>query len=95
MEKQKNPSSKDSAALFSKPDATQATDTKDKGYLATVHVRFGESKDSGQLCFDVRKEKSDRVVAKLWQSEETSTFLHLGYSQGEGASVGTRFIWHF
>lgn len=94
VEKLKTPPAA-SAALFSQPHTFMDGHATDKGYLATVHVRFGESKESGQISFDIRKEKSDRIVATLWQSEETVTTLHIGYSLGQGASIGARFRWSF
>jgi hypothetical protein len=74
---------------------TPGTKPVDKRYLATVHVRFSEAKDATAISFDVRRDKRKMIVAKLWESEETVTTMHLGYTRSDGAIAGFKFNWRF
>lgn len=67
----------------------------DKRYLATVHIRFSESKDVSPLSFDIRKDKKSMIAARLFQTEKTVTTLSLGYTGRTGPIVGCRFSWRF
>lgn len=87
----KEKAERDEAYLFS----ASAAPGKDKRYLATVHLRFSEAKDARAIIFDVRRDKRKMIVAKLWESEETTTMLHLGYTRSDGPIAGLRFNWRF
>jgi len=69
----------------------------DTNYLATVHIRFSQSKDAEPINFEIRREKRSRVVFTLWESEKKNavTFVNLGYTHDDGAVAGVRFIWRF
>jgi len=72
------------------------SDKKDKIYLATVQIRFSDSKETPPVRFDVQKDKKALIAARLFETEETTTILHLGYSDHvTNPSVGIRFTWHF
>lgn len=86
--------------FFSKTDdavvqnPTQSLHANDTTYLATVRVSFTES-GIPPMTFDVRRDKTDMVSFNVQQSEETSTYVHLGYDHTEGGVAGLRFRWHF
>lgn len=78
-------------SLASSPDSPD----KDKKYLATVQVRFSESKDVAPLRFDIRRDKRKFITAKLFETEKTSTTFNLGYTRSDGPIIGCRFSWRF
>lgn len=71
------------------------TSNPDKRYLTTVHIRFSESKDATPLSFDIRRDKRSLIAAKLFESEQTVTTMHLGYTRGDGPIWGFKFNWRF
>lgn len=80
------------AGFFTK-DNGQGSRPTDKSYLATVRIRFTETMQP--ITFDVRRDRRDLISANLEQTQETSTYLHLGYTHSEGGIAGLRFAWHF
>jgi hypothetical protein len=84
------------AGFFGKTDskAFQDRHSGDNSYLATVHVRFTEL-HMQPVTFDVRKDKRDLVSFNMYESQHTSTYVHLGYSHSDGGIAGLRFSWRF
>lgn len=76
------------SAIGSKP-------APDKRILATVHVRFSEEKQIPALSFDIRKDKRSVIAAKLFESEQTITTVHFGYTRSDGPIAGFHFNWRF
>ena len=95
IEKKQKHTDDAAAAFLSKPDSNSEHDThagNDK-FLASVHIRFTELGQGMPINFDIHRDKSERVVFKLWETEQTSIYLHFGSSNGPVA--GLRFSWRF
>jgi len=83
----------DSSMTAGPKDRKSAMDKLDKTYLASVQVRYSE--DSAPILVDFHRDRHNLVTFNLWRSEESISFVHLGYTGSEGVSAGLRFIWHF
>jgi len=51
--------------------------------------------EQAAISFDIRRDKRKMIVAKLWESEETETTMHLGYTRSDGPIAGFKFNWRF
>ena len=91
LDKSRRVTSNDVATFSSK---TGTYEKPDKRYLASVHVRFSDSKDSTPLSFDLNRDRRRLISARLFESEETSTTVNIGYNS-DGPIAGFKFNWHF
>lgn len=95
VEKRPKTDDASNAGFFSKIDPYGQPDihTGGSGYLATVHVYFSDN--GSPATFDIHRNKSDLVSFNVQQGEQTSTYMHLGYTHDDGAIAGLRFTWRF
>ncbi len=95
----KKPKNADNAqsSLFSKADNTSPSGQGhvDKGYLATVHVRFSDSKDAVPINFDISKKKTEMVTFTMWEEKESNSVVHLGYTHSTGGVASIKLTWRF
>jgi exonuclease I len=96
VEKKQKSADAAGAGFFTKGDDHAASDihASDSTYLATVHVRFNET-GTQSFSFDVRRDRRDTISVNMEETEQTSTYLHLGYTRSEGGIAGLRFTFRF